>query len=130
LFSLYSIDIFLGYEEIVTIPAGARNIFIEELGPSKNYIGIGSESSEEFYLNGKLCVYAMDPILTIRQRFRENVYPSPTTSLKQKWWRGLFYEYYRVLFHCEIIHSQVFNLGGRIQMRNVMSTTIYMHVSI
>lgn len=45
-----------GYEEVVSIPEGARNIFIEELGPSKNYIGIGSETSEEFYLNGKLYV--------------------------------------------------------------------------
>jgi len=69
----------------VTIPAGARNIFVEELGPSKNYIGIGSESSEEFYLNGKLCVYAMDPILTIRRGFRDNVYSGLTTSVKQKW---------------------------------------------
>lgn len=42
-----------GYKEVATIPAGARNIRVEELGNSKNYIGIGSASSGKFYLNGK-----------------------------------------------------------------------------
>ncbi|KAK6644121.1 hypothetical protein RUM43_000388 [Polyplax serrata] len=43
-----------GYTEVVTIPVGARNIFVEELKSSKNYIGIGSAASEKFYLNGKM----------------------------------------------------------------------------
>lgn len=46
--------LFSGYTEVVTIPSGARNIHIDEMGSSKNYIGIGSAGTERFYLNGKL----------------------------------------------------------------------------
>nr|CAD7569776.1 unnamed protein product [Timema californicum] len=42
-----------GYKEVVVIPSGSRNIMVEELGHSKNYIGIGSPFSRKFYLNGK-----------------------------------------------------------------------------
>lgn len=42
-----------GYREIVVIPPGARNIRIEELGQSENYISIGSAVARKFYLNGK-----------------------------------------------------------------------------
>lgn len=42
-----------GYTEVITVPAGARNIYVEEFNSSKNYIGIGSAVSEKFYLNGK-----------------------------------------------------------------------------
>ncbi|XP_034943192.1 A disintegrin and metalloproteinase with thrombospondin motifs 7 isoform X2 [Chelonus insularis] len=42
-----------GYREVVVIPAGARNIKIEELGNSKNYIGIGLRNSNKYFLNGK-----------------------------------------------------------------------------
>lgn len=41
-----------GYFEITLIPSGSRHIFIEEMGPSKNYIGVGKTDSKEFYLNG------------------------------------------------------------------------------
>lgn len=41
-----------GYYEIITIPLGSRNILIEEMGQSKNYISIGKSNSKEFYLNG------------------------------------------------------------------------------
>lgn len=41
-----------GYHEIVVIPAGSRHIMVEEIHPSKNYIGIGKTNSKEFYLNG------------------------------------------------------------------------------
>jgi ADAM-TS Spacer 1 len=41
-----------GYYEITLIPSGSRHIFVEELGPSKNYIGVGKADSKEFYLNG------------------------------------------------------------------------------
>lgn len=41
-----------GYYEITTIPSGARRIQIWEIGPSKNYIGVGKSGTKEFYLNG------------------------------------------------------------------------------
>lgn len=41
-----------GYYEINLIPSGSRHILIEEMGPSKNYIGIGKADSMEYYLNG------------------------------------------------------------------------------
>lgn len=41
-----------GYFEITLIPSGSRHITIEEMGPSKNFIGIGKTDSKDFYLNG------------------------------------------------------------------------------
>lgn len=41
-----------GYYEITLIPSGSRHIFIEEMGPSKNYIGVGKSDTNDFYLNG------------------------------------------------------------------------------
>ena len=41
-----------GYYEIALIPAGSRHIQVEEMGPSKNFIGVGRADSKEFYLNG------------------------------------------------------------------------------
>uniref|UniRef100_A0A1Q3G327 Putative disintegrin metalloproteinases with thrombospondin repeat n=1 Tax=Culex tarsalis TaxID=7177 RepID=A0A1Q3G327_CULTA len=41
-----------GYEEILQVPAGARNILVEEMIRSKNYIGIGKANGQEYYLNG------------------------------------------------------------------------------
>lgn len=41
-----------GYFEITLIPSGSRHIIIEEMGPSKNYIGVGKSDSKDFYLNG------------------------------------------------------------------------------
>ncbi|CRL05730.1 CLUMA_CG018759, isoform A [Clunio marinus] len=41
-----------GYYEITLIPSGSRHIIIEEMGPSKNFIGIGKADSKDFYLNG------------------------------------------------------------------------------
>jgi hypothetical protein len=43
----------IGYKEVVAIPAGSRNIKVEEVGNSRNYIGIGSATSGRFFLNGK-----------------------------------------------------------------------------
>jgi hypothetical protein len=43
----------IGYKEVVVIPAGSRNIKVEEVGNSRNYIGIGSATSAKFFLNGK-----------------------------------------------------------------------------
>ncbi|XP_044017259.1 A disintegrin and metalloproteinase with thrombospondin motifs 12-like isoform X2 [Aphidius gifuensis] len=45
-----------GYREVIIIPAGSRNIKIEELGNSKNYIGIGVPNTDKYYLNGKRSV--------------------------------------------------------------------------
>ncbi|XP_017770660.1 PREDICTED: A disintegrin and metalloproteinase with thrombospondin motifs 7, partial [Nicrophorus vespilloides] len=42
-----------GYREMIVIPAGSRNIRVEETDYSENYISIGSASSRKFYLNGK-----------------------------------------------------------------------------
>lgn len=42
-----------GYKEVTAIPSGSRNIRIEEMDHSVNYISIGSETSKNFYLNGK-----------------------------------------------------------------------------
>lgn len=42
-----------GYREVVVIPPQARNIRIEELANSDNYISIGSALARKFYLNGK-----------------------------------------------------------------------------
>jgi hypothetical protein len=42
-----------GYKEVIVIPAGSRNIKVEEVGNSRNYIGIGSATSGKFFLNGK-----------------------------------------------------------------------------
>lgn len=51
--SLSSIINFIaGYTDFITIPKNARNVLIEELEGSKNYIGVGSASSDIFYLNG------------------------------------------------------------------------------
>ncbi|XP_014473812.1 PREDICTED: A disintegrin and metalloproteinase with thrombospondin motifs 7-like [Dinoponera quadriceps] len=43
----------LGYKEVVVIPAGSRNIKIEETSQSTNYIGIGAPNSDKYFLNGK-----------------------------------------------------------------------------
>lgn len=41
-----------GYFEITLIPSGSRHILVEEMGPAKNYIGVGKADSKDFYLNG------------------------------------------------------------------------------
>lgn len=42
-----------GYYPVVTIPQGSRNIHVEEVGPSKNFLSIGKANSKQFYLNGE-----------------------------------------------------------------------------
>lgn len=54
---LYDKNEGLGYKEVVVIPEGSRNIKVEELGNSKNYIGIGRPKTNEYFLNGKRYVY-------------------------------------------------------------------------
>lgn len=48
-----------GYREVIVIPEGSRNIKIEEVGNSKNYIGIGRPGLDEYFLNGKRCVLSL-----------------------------------------------------------------------
>lgn len=47
------INISEGYYKIGTVKMGARNVIIEEMGPSKNYIAIANADTTEFYLNGE-----------------------------------------------------------------------------
>lgn len=49
----FRVFLFLDYKKIATIPAGSRNIHIEELAPSENTIAISDKSEKKFYLNGK-----------------------------------------------------------------------------
>ncbi|KAJ9586000.1 hypothetical protein L9F63_020364, partial [Diploptera punctata] len=74
-----------GYKEAASIPAGARNIKVEEVGNSKNYIGIGSAASGKFFLNGNWQItlageyeVAGTPALYERDRDLEKVHmPGP-----------------------------------------------------
>lgn len=40
-----------GVHDVLMIPAGARNVLIEEILPSKNFIGVGRSTGNECYLN-------------------------------------------------------------------------------
>ncbi|XP_075238414.1 A disintegrin and metalloproteinase with thrombospondin motifs 12-like isoform X2 [Lycorma delicatula] len=70
-----------GYTEFVSIPKNARNILIEELGNSKNYISVGSTSDDTFYLNGNKAItlpgeytIANSQALYRRQKEREKLH--------------------------------------------------------
>ncbi|GAB1865490.1 A disintegrin and metalloproteinase with thrombospondin motifs 7-like isoform X1 [Camponotus japonicus] len=69
-----------GYKEVIVIPSGSRNIKIEEIGNSKNYIGIGVPNSDKYFLNGKRQItlageyeVAGTPALYERDRDREKI---------------------------------------------------------
>ncbi|XP_076227751.1 A disintegrin and metalloproteinase with thrombospondin motifs 7 isoform X1 [Nomia melanderi] len=69
-----------GYKEVVVVPSGSRNIKIEEIGNSKNYIGIGVPNSDKYFLNGKRQItlageyeVAGTPALYERDRDREKI---------------------------------------------------------
>ncbi|KYN39801.1 A disintegrin and metalloproteinase with thrombospondin motifs 7 [Trachymyrmex septentrionalis] len=69
-----------GYKEVIIIPSGSRNIKIEEVGNSKNYIGIGVPNSDKYFLNGKRQItlageyeVAGTPALYERDRDREKI---------------------------------------------------------
>ncbi|XP_076178913.1 A disintegrin and metalloproteinase with thrombospondin motifs 7 isoform X3 [Ptiloglossa arizonensis] len=69
-----------GYKEVVVVPFGSRNIKIEEIGNSKNYIGIGVPNSDKYFLNGKRQItlageyqVAGTPALYERDRDREKI---------------------------------------------------------
>ncbi|XP_026670951.1 A disintegrin and metalloproteinase with thrombospondin motifs 12-like isoform X2 [Ceratina calcarata] len=69
-----------GYKEVIVVPTGSRNIKIEEIGNSRNYIGIGVPNSEKYFLNGKRQItlageyeVAGTPALYERDRDKEKV---------------------------------------------------------
>ncbi|XP_047365765.1 A disintegrin and metalloproteinase with thrombospondin motifs 7 isoform X2 [Vespa velutina] len=69
-----------GYKEVIVVPTGSRNIKIEEVGNSKNYIGIGVPKSDKYFLNGKRQItlageyeVAGTPALYERDRDREKI---------------------------------------------------------
>ncbi|XP_076620762.1 A disintegrin and metalloproteinase with thrombospondin motifs 7 isoform X1 [Colletes latitarsis] len=69
-----------GYKQVVVVPSGSRNIKIEEIGNSKNYIGIGVPNSDKYFLNGKRQItlageyeVAGTPALYERDRDREKI---------------------------------------------------------
>jgi hypothetical protein len=41
-----------GYQKIVTIPAGSRQITVEEMKPSNNFLALSAADGKTFYLNG------------------------------------------------------------------------------
>jgi hypothetical protein len=45
-------DFVSDYKEIVTIPAGARHIRVEEMKPSSNALALSAADRQTFYLNG------------------------------------------------------------------------------
>jgi ADAM-TS Spacer 1/ADAM cysteine-rich domain len=51
------LDMADGFHQILIIPEGSRNIVVEEMDASKNYIGIGKANSEDFYLNGNSMIF-------------------------------------------------------------------------
>ncbi|XP_039291361.1 A disintegrin and metalloproteinase with thrombospondin motifs 7 isoform X3 [Nilaparvata lugens] len=46
----------LGYVKLVTIPKYARNIIVQELGNTLNYIGVASAVTNNFFLNGNKAI--------------------------------------------------------------------------
>ncbi|XP_076387839.1 A disintegrin and metalloproteinase with thrombospondin motifs 7 isoform X2 [Megachile rotundata] len=98
-----------GYKEVVVVPSGSRNIKIEEIGNSKNYIGLGVPNSDKYFLNGKRQItlageyeVAGTPALYERDRDREKVrIPGPIREdiavylISRGYYRnfGLRYEY-------------------------------------
>ncbi|XP_063218509.1 A disintegrin and metalloproteinase with thrombospondin motifs 7-like [Bacillus rossius redtenbacheri] len=73
-----------GYEKVVQIPAGSRNIVVKELGNSRNFIGVG-DGLGKFFLNGKRQITLADeyeiagtPALYEREKDLETVHiPGP-----------------------------------------------------
>lgn len=64
------------YFEITTIPIGSRQILIEEIHPSKNYLSIGRANSNQTFLNGDRLIlmpgeFSIDKILGLYERNNE-----------------------------------------------------------
>ncbi|KAH9370280.1 hypothetical protein HPB48_007383 [Haemaphysalis longicornis] len=45
-------SLYAGYTEVGRVPKGARNIRVEEQGPSSNYLAVQGAGDGEFFLNG------------------------------------------------------------------------------
>lgn len=64
------------YFEITKIPIGSRQILIEEIHPSKNFLSIGHATSNETFLNGDRLImmpgeFAIDKIMGLYERDNE-----------------------------------------------------------
>lgn len=64
------------YFEITKIPIGSRQILIEEIHPSKNYLSIGRANSNQTFLNGDRLIlmpgeFAIDKIMGLYERDNE-----------------------------------------------------------
>ncbi|RZF45258.1 hypothetical protein LSTR_LSTR016815, partial [Laodelphax striatellus] len=69
------------YVKIALIPKNARNIIVQELGNTLNYIGIGSAAKNKFYLNGDKAItlpgeyiIADSQALYEREKEKERIY--------------------------------------------------------
>jgi hypothetical protein len=41
-----------GYQKIVVVPVGSRNVLLEELAPSRNALAVSDITEKRFFLNG------------------------------------------------------------------------------
>ncbi|RZF40788.1 hypothetical protein LSTR_LSTR009273 [Laodelphax striatellus] len=71
----------IGYVKIALIPKDARNIIVQELGNTLNYIGVGSAVKNKFYLNGDKAItlpgeyiIADSQALYEREKEKERIY--------------------------------------------------------
>lgn len=65
-----------GYFEIAKIPKGSRQILVEEIYPTKNFLSVGKANSNETYLNGNRLIlmpgeFAIDKIIGLYERENE-----------------------------------------------------------
>lgn len=65
-----------GYFEIARLPKGSRQILVEEIYPTKNFLSIGKANSNETYLNGNRLIlmpgeFAIDKIIGLYERDNE-----------------------------------------------------------
>lgn len=65
-----------GYFEIATIPKESRQILVEEILPSKNFLCIGKAKSNKTYLNGNRLIlmpgeFAIEKIVGLYERENE-----------------------------------------------------------
>lgn len=74
------------YFEITKIPTGSRQILIEEIHPSKNYLSIGRSNDNQTFLNGDRLIlmpgeFSIDKIKGLYERDEEQEkikIPGPT----------------------------------------------------
>ncbi|XP_047365767.1 A disintegrin and metalloproteinase with thrombospondin motifs 18 isoform X4 [Vespa velutina] len=85
-----------GYKEVIVVPTGSRNIKIEEVGNSKNYIGIGVPKSDKYFLNGKRSLWQentkspeLRPSMNVIEIEKRSEYLALSKkTLRSTWWVG------------------------------------------